>query len=260
MNVDIENQENFEKKKKIVLISLSAAIVFITLIAGLLFAKKSKESNHENNDIEKVINNNVNDNDNEKPNSKGTIANEDEYFFNRTSGQVTINILSFLIIGILFFFWENIRNRVDKKEVPELPEIEMNNKNGDHDDNDKKRSIDCNFYITSLFHGDNIKVGLTEESNWFGLLSLIKFIAITILVEFIFDCLLIGSLSFIFSVKIRTMLRMFYEKRIQFFSSYSKIRILLVILVYLLCAFIIAIVARMIPKICCRELPLKDVV
>ena len=64
MNVDIENQENFEKKKKIIIISLSAAVILITLIAGLFWVKKNKESSHENSDTREVVNVNVNVNDN----------------------------------------------------------------------------------------------------------------------------------------------------------------------------------------------------
>ena len=66
MNIDIKNQENFKKKKNITIICLSAALVFITLIAGLFLMKKNKES-RENNDIEKAVNENTKntENDNE---------------------------------------------------------------------------------------------------------------------------------------------------------------------------------------------------
>ena len=74
MNIDIKNQENFKKKKNITIICLSAALVFITLIAGLFLMKKNKES-RENNDIEKAVNENTknteNDNENKKKEDKG---------------------------------------------------------------------------------------------------------------------------------------------------------------------------------------------
>ena len=243
MNVDIENQENFEKKKKIIIISLSAALVFITLIAGLFWVKKNKESNHKNNDIEKVINNNVNDNDNEKPNSKGTIANEDEYFFNRTSGQVTMNILLFLVVGILFFFWEN-----DKLPIIKGPEA---------------KSFLGN--LRNYFCGRKsiMGIGLFEKANWFGFATLFAVLIITLLVEFILH-LLIGSLSHLLSKdkskKYFHTLKMSLKKRIKIFSSFSKIKTLFIVLSYLLYAVVIAIVARVVRKFhpCCNDEIIKN--
>ena len=264
MNVNLEkndeNQENFEKKKKIVLISLSAAVILITLIAGLFFVKKSKESSHENNDndIEKVVNNNdnVNDNDNEKPNSEEVIVNEDEYFFNRKSGQVTTNILLFLGAGILLFFWENDKlPREQKGESAELCE---------RWEKDFLCSCDTNAYcgkkvvITSSQTKNDFGYGLFEKSNWFGLATLFAVLIITLLVEFILH-LLIGSISHFLSKdkskKYFQTLNMSLKKRIKIFSSFSKIKTLFIVLSYLLCAVVIAIVARVVRKFhpcCCR--------
>ena len=71
-------KKTLRKKKKIIVISLSASLVFITLIAGLFLVKKNKESGFENNDIGEVVNEN---NDNEKEADKDKpkkIKNKDE--------------------------------------------------------------------------------------------------------------------------------------------------------------------------------------
>ena len=236
MNVDLEkndkNQENFEKKKKIVLISLSAALVFITLIAGLFFAKKSKESSYKNNDLEKVIDNekknNENDNDNK---NEEIIVNRSEYFFEKT---LVINILSFLIIGILFFFWEN-----DKllKVV-----------NGSNCSQERFSSVICGIYTIP-------GTGLFGKANWFGIATLGSFITITLLVEIVLH-LLIGSISYFLnkdkSKRYLHTLGMSLRKRIQYFSSFSIAKTLFITLIYL----IIAIFARVVRKYhpcCCRK-------
>ena len=263
MNVNLEkndeNQENFEKKKKIVLISLSAAVILITLIAGLFFVKKSKESSHENNDndIEKVVNNNdnVNDNDNnnEKPNSEEVIVNEDDYFFNRKSGQVTTNILLFLVVGILFFFWENDKlpeeergERADLCErLGEFSEDFLCSRNAYCGKENIKKAKDVGF-------------GLFEKSNWFGFATLGALIVTTFLVEFVLN-LLIGSISHFLSKdkskRYLHTLRMSLRKRIQYFLSFSVVKTFLVVVGYLLCGIIVAMVARTARKYhpcCCR--------
>ena len=101
-----ENQENFKKKKNITIICLSAALVFVTLIAGLFLVKKNKESRG-NNDIGEVVDENDSDNENDNDNEN---VNEGDYFFNKTSGQIIENIILFLGVGILLFFWENDKN------------------------------------------------------------------------------------------------------------------------------------------------------
>ena len=241
-----ENQENFEKKKKIIVISLSVSLVFTTLIAGLFLAKKNKESGFENNDLGEVVNendsdheNNNNDNDHE---NDDVIVNEGDYFFNKTSGRVTMNVLLFLVAGILFFLWEN-----DK-----LP----------HND---KAIVNEGCEMTTLSNslcGLNNKrgIGIFELDNWFGFGTLVPLIITTLLVELILQ-LLIGSISYFFSKdknkKYLHTLKMFWKKRKNLFSSLSKTKIFFIVLTYLLCGFVIAMIARIVerchPCCCCRN-------
>jgi hypothetical protein len=200
MNVDIKNREDFEKKKKITIICLSA-LVFITLIAGFFLAKKNKESSFGDNSVGEVVNEN-NKNDNEKENDND---NENDYFFNKASGQITINILLFLITGILFFFWENDKLPEGKKS--DSPFCSDCNKKfllciGDEISGDDccANNVYCGFLDKSK--SINIGFGIFEKSNCFGFASLGFLIFITFLVELSLH-FLIGSLSLIFSVKIR---------------------------------------------------------
>ena len=248
-----KNQENFEKKKKIVLISLSAAIVFITLIAGLLFAKKNKESGHENDDFGEIVdeenNKNENDNENEEEN-RGVIINGSDYFFEKKAGLVTINILSFLIIGILFFFWEN--DKISEAEADGL--IVKSKLCGD----DSKTYGEISKHICCRSSdNDNIGIGLFEKSNWFGFATLGALVVITFLVETVLN-LLIGSISHLFSKdkskRYLHTLGMSFRKRTQLFSS-SKTRTLFIALGYLTAGIIVAMVARLARKYrpcCCR--------
>ena len=261
------NQKNFAKKRKITIICLSALVVFTTLIAGFFLVKKNKESSYENDDIEEV---DSNDNDN-----GGVIINEDDYFFNKTSGQITENILLVIVNGLLFFLLENIRSRKKKKNVEmvvgpnknglleERKKVaankNINNSINDNDSNDD--SDDGEGFMNRLgsaIVGNNKIHGFKEDKkNWLGLLSLIFFIMSTIFTEFVVNHLLIGSAAHFFSKdknkRYLHTLKMSVKKRIQSFFSYSKIMILLVILVYLLFGFVIAIAARMVSKICCRR-------
>ncbi len=244
MNIDIENQEDFEKKKKIIVISLSAALVFITLIAGLFLAKKNKES-RENNDIGEVVDedhaDHENNNDDDHENDS-VIVNEGDYFFNKTSGRITTNVLLFLVTGILFFLWEN-----DK-----LPQ-------------NKKGVVNAGCAIKTLSNsicGINNRrgIGIFEKLNWLGIGTLLPLIITTLLVELILQ-LLIGSISYFFSKdknkKYLHTLKMFWKKRKNLFSSLSKTKIFFIALTYLLCGFVIAMIARIVerchPCCCCRN-------
>ena len=240
MNVDIENSG---KRKKIVIICLSGALIFITLIAGLFIIKKNnKKDSYENNNPREVVNEN-NDNDNE---NDEVIVNESDYFFNKTSGQVTINILLFLVTGILFFFWEN------DKLPPNVKTMESSG---------VLKSLYISACGTDRNRDETLGVGLFKKANWFGLATLASFIVIALLVEFIFNHLLIGSIAHFFSKneskKYFHTLKMSWKKRMQLLSSFTKTKILLVILTYLICAFIIAMAARMVDNhcgiCCCRE-------
>ena len=237
-----ENQENFEKKKKIIVISLLAGLVFITLIAGLFLMKKNKES-RENNNIGEVVDENDSDqedNDDDDHENDDVIVNEGDYFFNKTSGQVITNILLSLFTGVLFFYWEN-----DK-----LPRVMA----GDSYlcPNCNKEFLLCgNLNVCSGAKNKqtdtDVGYGIFEKSNLFGFASLGFLIFITLLVELILH-LLIGSISYFFSKdknkKYLHTLKMFWKKRVQSFSSLSKIKIFSVILNWLVCAFVTAILAR----------------
>ena len=233
MNVDIENQEDFAKKKKITIICLSATLVLITLIAGLFLVKKNKESRYENNDLGEVVD--ENDSDHED-NDDHEIVNEND----KTSGQVITNILLFLITGVLFFFWEN-----DK--LPENSGI--------------KAFTGCNL-LSVLLGGVNYKIGIGifEKANWFGLASLGFLIFITLLVELVLH-LLLGSLAHLFSKdknkRYFHTLTMSWKKRKQIFFSFSKTKTFFVIFSYLLGSFVIAMVARDVEKChlcrCCHN-------
>ena len=187
MNIDIEkideNQENFEKKKKIVIICLSAVLVFTTLIAGLFLAKKNKESSFEDNSIGEVVNEN-NKNDNEKGNDNDNendslIINESDYFFNKASGQITINILLSLVTGILFFFWENDKLPLMTSALVSSPGVGC---------------LCLQISLCGFSPTDKIGAGFFEGVNWFGFGTFVPLIVITLLVEFILH-FLIGSIS-----------------------------------------------------------------
>ena len=228
-----KNQENFKKKKKIIVISLSAAIVFITLIAGLFFAKKSKESSHENDGLSEVV-------DKKNDENQEIIVNRSEYFFEKT---LVINIFSFLIIGILFFFWEN--DKLPKEEGYGICcEISMLNA--------------LSFVCCGSENKRNIGVGLSEKSNWFVFATLGALVVIPLLVEPVLN-LLIGSISHFLSKdknkKYFHTLGMSLRKRIQYFSSFSIAKTLFIALGYLTAGIIVAMVARVVRKFhpcCCR--------
>ena len=239
INVNLEkndkNQENFEKKKKIVLISLSAAIVFITLIAGLFFVKKNKGSGYKNDDLEGVVDEENGGNEEEENREVS------DYFFEKKSGSVTINILSFLIIGILLFFWENDKNTILVEEVKDSLE-RLKIAHCGVADKDKNPVY--------------IGVGLFEKANWFGFATLGALITITVIVEAVLNPL-IGSISYFLSEdkskEYFDTLGMSLIKRIQYFSSFSITKTSFVGIGYLLCGIIVAIVARVTErcKICC---------
>ena len=248
-----ENQENFEKKKKILLISLSAALVFITLIAGLLFAKKSKESSHENDDLSEVVDEENGDNKNEEKENEEIIVNGSEYFFEKKAGLVTINILSFLIIGILLFFWENdkLPNIVSVKKCECSQERFLFAIIGKIVHIKKTIATNEASYIIA-------GLGLFEKPNWFGFATLGALVVITFLVEFVLNPL-IGSISHFLSKdkskRYFHTLKMSFKKRIQYFSSFSVVKTFLVVVSYLLCGIIVAMVARLAGKYrpcCCR--------
>ena len=229
MNVDIENSG---KRKKIVIICLSGALIFITLIAGLFIIKKNnKKDSYENNNPREVVNEN-NDNDNE---NDEVIVNESDYFFNKTSGQITENILLSLVTGILFFFWEN-----DKLFGLSKPLIKMR-------DGKKK----CLRWSICGMNG-RIGLGIIEKVNWFGVGTFFSLVVITLLVEFILNHLLIGSIAHLFSKdknkRCFHTLWMSWKKRKQVFSSFSKKKIFFITLCYIICGFVIAIVARSVFK------------
>ena len=232
MNVNIEN---LEKRKKIVVICLSGALIFITLIAGLFIIKKNnKKDSFESNDIGEVVDEN-NDNDDENDNKNDeVIVNESNYFFNKRSGQITENILLFLVTGIIFFFWEN-----DKLYGLKNPLIKMNN--------GKKNCL--RWSICGM--GEKKRIGIIEKLNWFGLGTFVSLIVITLLVELILH-FLIGSISHLFSKdknkRYFHTLKMSWKKRKQLFSSFSKVKTFFIVLSYLLCGFVIAIVARSVFK------------
>ena len=258
MNVDIENSG---KRKKIVVICLSVALIFITLIAGLFIIKKNnKKDSYENNNPREVVNEN-NDNDNE---NDEVIVNESDYFFNKTSGQVTINILLFLVTGILLFFWENDKFPGEFYIKAKLcsgcekgfllgclfhPEVE---------------NAYCGVRIRAAKNISNAGEGIFEKLNWFGLGTFVSLIVITLLVELILH-FLIGSIAHLFSKdknkRYFHTLKMSWKKRKQVFSSFSKTKIFFIILSYLLYGFVIAIVARAIFrnfKPCCGKEIIKD--
>ena len=244
MNVDIENQENFAKKKKITIICLSAGLVFITLIAGLLLVKKNKESCYENNDLREVVDEDHENNDDNDHENDDVIVNEGDYFFNKISGQIIENIILFLGVGILLFFWENDKN------IGALPHCF---KNGSC----KKR---CTFSLHSAFCGNYNIIGvkngaaLFSKYNWFSLATFVSFINTTLLVEFILNHLLLGSLTYLFSKdknkRYFHTLETSWRKRKRVFSSFSKTKTFLVIFSYLLYGFIIVIAAKL-TKRCC---------
>ena len=231
MNVDIEN---LEKRKKIVIICLSGALIFITLIAGLFIIKNPREVVNENNDNDKV-----NKKDNEE-----AITNEDDYFFYKKSSQITENVLLSIVTGILLFFWENDKFPPQKEDL-------LN-----------KEVLGA--VICGKNDVDTVGVWIFEKANWFGFATLASFIVIALLVEFIFNHLLIGSIAHLFSKdkskKYFHTLKKSWKKRMQFFSSFTKftkIKILSLIFTYLICAFIIAMAARIVDYhcgiCCCRE-------
>ena len=239
MNVDIENQENFEKRKKIIIISLSAIVVLITLIVGFFFVKRNNKSSYENNNIGEVVNennengnDNVNKNDNNNGNNnenERAIVNENDYFFNKRSGLVTENTLLLIITGILFFFWEN--DKLSGKNVF----------SGD--------SVSYSPSYGSICGVDGkVGNGIIEKENWFGLATLVSLIIISLLVEFILNHLLVGSIAHLLSKdknkRYFHTLKMSWKKRIQSFSSFSKIKTSYIILTYLICGLIIAFIAR----------------
>ena len=243
MNVNIEN---LEKRKKIVVICLSGALIFITLIAGLFIIKKNnKKDSFESNDIGEVVDENndndkVNKNDNNDKDNEGAIINENNYFFNKRSGQITINILSFLITGILLFFWENDKLSADSDNYFLCADC-------------KKELFlnDNNDYMCFYGFGSGKKKegGLLQKKNWFGLGTFVSLIVITFLVEFILNYLLLGSITHLFSKdkskRYFHTLKMSWKKRMYLFSSFSKTKTFFVAFSYLLYGFVIAIVARM---------------
>ena len=201
MNVDIENQENFEKKKKIIVISLSA-LIFITLIAGFFFIKKNnkKGNSYENNNHEEVVNKNndndkVNKNDICKENRRRVMPRvmpehekirEDDYYFNKN--RAIINIISFIIIEIFFFYVENhdTKNKIIN---------EKNNVNHDNHDNHDNHENNSDNSFKKIFYGDVIS--LFGSKNAYGVLSVGRFVIVAIPIEFFIN-FFIGSLSYFF--------------------------------------------------------------
>ena len=260
-----KNQENFEKKKKIIVISLSAAIVFITLIAGLLFAKKSKESSHENDGLSEVVDEENGDSKNEEEKNKEKkeneeiIVNRSEYFFEKKIGLVIANALSFIVIIVLLFLWEN-----DK-----LPNILSVKKCECSQERFSSAIIGKIVHIKKTILTNKASyiiagLGLFEKPNWFGIATLGALVVITFLVEFILNCFLIGSISHFLSKdknkRYFHTLKMSFKKRIQYFSSLSKTKLFFFVLGYLLYAFIIIMmIAKLIKRCeCCTDGIIKN--
>ena len=237
MNVDIEN---LEKRKKIVVICLSGALIFITLIAGLFIIKKNnKKDSYENNNLREVVNEN---NDNDKVNKK----NNDEVIINedKNSSRIIENIFLFIFTGISFFFWEN--DKLPKFKIWESISLKNKAKVG------TLRILLCGIGIR-----DVIGVGIFEKANWFGLATLGSFIVITFLVELILSSSIIRKdIRKDKSKRYFHTFKMFWKKRMQFFSSSSsKIKIFFVVFSYLLYGFVIAMLARRFDRcnVCCRK-------
>ena len=238
-NID-ENQENFEKKKKITIICLSVALVFITLIAGLFLVKKNRESRFENYyNIGEAVD--ENDSDNDEKDDVETI--NGSYFFESISGQITENIILFLGVGILLFIWENDKNNKN---------MQICSKSCNWFDN--LTSADDNLKKIFCGNDDSHGAGLCEIQNWFSFATLVSFIVITFLVEFGLNHLLIGSLAHLFSKdkgkRYFHTLKMSLKKRKRLFSSSSKTKIFFIVLSYLLYAFAIVMIAKASPKLC----------
>ena len=208
-----------------------------TMIAFFAFHTRQSGENIEKEEIAKEDQGSVKKEDNDE---------EINYFFNKTSGQVTMNVLLFLITGILFFLWEN-----DK-----LPE----------EDSSFKTTYGIKIGLQKSICGLNnaVGAGIFEKANWFGFGTLVPLITTTLLVEFILNYLLIGSLAHLLSKdknkRYFCTLRMFWEKRKRLFSSFSKKKISFVILSYLLGGFVIAILAKFVVKKikpCCGDAIIK---
>ena len=184
--------------------------------------------------------------------NEAVIAGEDNYFFNRASGQVTMNILLFLVTGILFFVMENTKNRTDKEPLKK----EDNHINNNIEEK-KDMSKVCNELWTGAFTGNGSAKGFFESANWYGIVSLIWLIVVTLFIETTINLFIFGSIAHFLSKdkskKYFHTLKMSFKKRMQLLSSFTKIKIFFIVLCYLLYGFVIAIVARLIPKICCRE-------
>ena len=169
---------------------------------------------------------------------------EINYFFNKTSGQITENILLPLGAGILLFFWENDKN------IKSLPNCVKNSSCKENLNNVFYGHRDLRGLIGYNFPKGN---GLLSKYNWFGLATFVSLIVITFLVEFILQ-LLIGSISYLFSKdknkRYFHTLKISIKKREQIFSSLSKKKISFIVLSYLLYALAIVIVAKITPRCC----------
>ena len=243
-------------KKKLSLFLITCLLLYsMTIVFFNFYSRRSAEIIEKEVTGEVVNENTENDNKNDNKNDE-VIVNEGDYFFNKTSSQVTINILLSLVAGTLFFLWEN-----DK-----LPE-----KEGTKElcaGRDKEYLLCSSNYNVYCGTDDNQErtagEGIFEKLNWFSLGTFVSLIVITLLVELILH-FLIGSISHLFSKdknkRYFHTLKMSWKKRKQIFSSFSKVKIFFIILSYLLCGLIIAIVARAIVKRidpCCGEQIIKD--
>ena len=222
-------------KKKLLLLGTCFFLCSMITAFFIFHTRQSVETIKNEKITEEVVN--ENNNNNSKKNDD-VIINEDD----KTS-QVTMNILLFLVTGILLFFWENDKN------IEKLPAFSCN------------RTIrtckeKCIFSLKTALYGHNLTgtvhgEGLFSKYNWFGFATLMSLIVITFLVEFV----LIGSISYLFSKdknkRYFHTLKMSWKKRIQIFSSFSKTKTFFIVFSYLLYAFVIVLIAKLTPR-CCK--------
>ena len=172
---------------------------------------------------------------NEEKDRIEVIINENDYFFARSSGQITENIIFFISVGTLLFIWENDKN---------IDYFSPCDEGGNLEERIKILNNAC------CGNEDSHGAGLGERQNWFGFATFVSFIVITLFVEFVLNRFLIGSLSHLLSKdknkRYFHTLKMSWKKRT--FSSFSKTKIFFVVLSYLLYAFVVVLIAKLTKK------------
>ena len=116
-------------------------------------------------------------------------------FFTRSSGQAIENIIFFINVGILLFFWENSKNNKNQLQYKRCCHYGSYSEDDVLSCGDKCHDNYNEIYTRICCSRNSDGSGLCEIKNWFGFGTFISFFVITLFVEFVLNPFLISPIA-----------------------------------------------------------------